>query len=450
MLFALLKTYAQETENVSLKQLIESSISHSQKIKISQSKYKQAQFSRKRAFRSYIPKITAEASYTRLNEDIVFPQDLQDILIGTKILLGKEEKGLPFNTPIPQAVRDAAEVPPIQEKNIWNANITAQMILFSGWKIPYSIKAATHQMNAMELLSKQEESNVIVDVINHYDKLAVVTKSEAVLNNTEKYLTEQSRFVEKAYKNGLATNLDMQKIELAKQQLEAKRIELNAARELLTAKLAQTSGLDENKLRALNPKLELWQVNQTTGDVTQRKDIQALDEAIKATDYKRKIERTEYMPKVVAFGKKEFIKDELSIFDPEWAVGVKLRWNIFDGFTSSTKVQQVKLDRIILENKREEAVELLNLKMKKVNLELVKNNQLAKVAAQKVKTSERAYQLSKKQYENGLITLNDHLKMVKDLEQAQLEQIQAIYAQRMAVVDMLEATGSLNMNTLPK
>ncbi len=66
----------------------------------------------------------------------------------------------------------------------------------------------------------------------------------------------------------------------------------------------------------------------------------------------------------------------------------------------------------------------------------------------KVKISQKAYNLSKKQYEQGLITQNEHLNSVNDLEKAQLDEIQAIYNQRLAAFNYLQTTGSIDINNL--
>jgi len=450
------KLFSQETDILTLKQIIEASITHSQKIKISELKAQQANYSIQKAYRTYIPNITAEAGYTLINQDIVFPEDLQTLLKGTQWLLIKEGAGLPFNqAPTPELMAMLAQkgigiedVPPIQERNIWNANLTAQMVLFSGGQIPYSIKAAKHQQQSYELISEQEITDLSVEVITYYDKFAVISKSEEVLNQTQTFLTEQTRFVEKAYKNGLATELDLQKIELAKQQLESKKIELSTAKKLIAAKLSQLSGIEMEKLENSKTNLEVLTINSTKQNVSNRKDLQALDQAIIATDFKQKSELSSYMPKIVAFGKKELITEELSIFDPEWAVGVKLKWNLFDGFTTSTKVQQTKIDKLILMEQRDAAVELLELKQIKEQLELEKSNQLLDVSYRKVSLAQKSFELSRKQYELGLITQNEHLTSVNELEKAKLEEIQAIYNQRIAAINFLETSGNFNYNSI--
>lgn len=428
--------------NESLKELIESAFRHSQKIKNTEVEILKAQIDKKRAFSGYLPQVSTELTYTHLNSDVLLPEDLVTLLMATQKLLAKEQLGLPFNAELPAQV-PLKEVSPIQSQEILKMNVSANMVLFSGLKIPYSIKAVNHQIAMNQHLNLQEKSLIVKDILNHYDKLAVINQSEMVLEKTQDYLNHQDLFVRRAFENGLATDLEVMKIELAQQELIAKRIELQSSKKLLNAKLNQLSGVDIMKIEKMNPELKSFPLIDSIFSIGQRNDLQALDEAILATDYKRKIEYTEYVPKVFAFGKKELRDNDLSTFDPEWYVGVGVRWTIFDRMDAHRNAQKAKLNGIILENKRDEAQELLNLNLERTQLNLDKNIQLETVAKKKLEISNKAYNLSKKQFENGLITLTEHMESANDVEKAELELINAIYNQRAAVIELYEASGKL-------
>lgn len=436
------KAYTQESEKSTLKILVEHALGKSHKIKMQESEIKQSQIDKRIALMGYLPQVTTEMTYTKLNDDILLPDDMTKLLMATQGLLAKEQLGLPFNMELPAEV-PLQPVPPIQEQKIFKAHISAQIVLFSGLKIPYAMKACNRKIRMSELLTENEKAKVIKEVVITYDRLAVITKSEEVLNNTENYLNEQARFVQKAFDNGLATDLELQQIELARQELEAKRIELSSGKKLLYAKLEQLSGLNTSQIDNLTPEIRRFPLLDSNFTVTQRKDLQALDQAITATDYKRKMEYTEYIPKVFAFGKKELTNNDLSAFDPEWYVGIGVRWTVFDKMNAHNKAQKAKVESEILKNRKADAAELLNLNLQSIQYKLEKNMKLADVADKRVKISERSYQLSRKQYENDLITLNEHLKSVNDLEKAKLDQIQAIYEQRVSVIELYEASGKL-------
>jgi outer membrane protein TolC len=420
-----------------VKELASKALGKSQQIKICEAKTEKARLDKRKAWEAYLPKVNAEASYTRLNDDIVFPESLQNLLMGTQYLLMQAK-----------LTSSITQIPPIQEKNITKANINAQMLLFSGLKVPYTIKAANHQMAAMQYLTEAERITIIDQVVTTYDKLAVLYQSEQALDNTETLLNEQSRMVDKAYSNGLVINLNRQKIELAFQQVKVKRIELISNKKLLYLKIEELTGYPADSAALLKPELHTWMLDSLSGDVTDRPDIKALDEAIRATDYKRKAELADYTPKVVAFGKKELIKDDLTMLDPEWYVGVGVRWSIFDGFGSQKSARQTKLDRIILENRKSEALELAHLNMKKMIFDMEKYLQLVETAKLQVKLTEDVLKLSKKQFEQGLITLNDHLASVNDYEKAQLDYVQAVAQERASVADYLASCGKLTIDAI--
>jgi len=146
--------------------------------------------------------------------------------------------------------------------------------------------------------------------------------------------------------------------------------------------------------------------------------------------------------------KKELYKNDLSMLDPEWYVGVGIRWNIFDGFEAHNSARQSKLDQNILEFKKKEAVELSDLNLKRISYDVQKNAQLIHITKNQVDISSEILNLSQKQFEQGLIPLNEHLTSVNDYEKARLDYIQAIAQERGSVVEYLAASGKLSIECL--
>jgi hypothetical protein len=173
-----------------VKSLAQRAIAKSEQLKIRETMVEKCKLDKRKAYNAYLPKLTAEASYTRLNDDIVFPENLQQLLLGTQQLLIKEQVAMSM---APMAIPDAAKVnfttpytanpanpatqplsaaiaqnmqpiPPIQDKNITKVNMSAQMLLFSGFKVPYSVKAANHQEAAYRLLGESEQMTIISQV----------------------------------------------------------------------------------------------------------------------------------------------------------------------------------------------------------------------------------------------------------------------------------------------
>jgi outer membrane protein TolC len=425
-----------------LSQLVRDAIESSQSVKMQQNKVRLAENTRKKAYQTYLPTVNFTGSFTHLNDDITFPSNLETLLMGTQRLLIKEQLGMGFNDPLPPNV-PLQEVAPIQKQDFLKATLGVDMVLFSGLKVPYLAKAAEHQRKANEALSVKEKNAVIRQTVEAYKSLALFQKSAEVLNNSEQRLDEQRRYVSKAVNQGLATELETARINLAAQQLEEKRIELNAQRKLVLALLNQLTGRSEQDLKQLMPALNYWEAGGWMLDAGNRPEMEALKEAQWAAEFKKKSMYSAYLPQVKLYGRRELYEKDLSLLDPEWLVGVGLKWNVFDGLKRSRDLQNAQIEVENRELMKDLIGEQLQLNLTKSYLEMDKANQKIRVAEQQVETALRAYNISQKQYEVGLISQKDYLEAENDLQQAELSLSKALFTQNMAVTDYLIAGGKL-------
>ncbi|MBK8951440.1 MAG: TolC family protein [Chitinophagaceae bacterium] len=135
---------------------------------------------------SFLPRVLFNATYTRLNDDIVFPANLQQLLLGSQALLVKEKIGIPFNTALPSAVA-LQPVSPIQQKDILKTTISSQMLLFSGFKVSNGIKALKHQQKSLDYLTDKQNTKLFLEIADVYDKTALLQSSDAIISSSEKY-----------------------------------------------------------------------------------------------------------------------------------------------------------------------------------------------------------------------------------------------------------------------
>jgi outer membrane protein TolC len=106
------------------------------------------------------------------------------------------------------------------------------------------------------------------------------------------------------------------------------------------------------------------------------------------------------------------------------------------------------MDRKILEYRKQEALELSDLNLKRISYDIQKSTGLIHTNKAQVEIAEEILKLSQKQFEQGLITLNEHLTAVNDYEKARLDYIQAIAQERGSVVEYLAASGKLNLEII--
>jgi outer membrane protein TolC len=434
---------AQQFDDV-FRLLVNSAYEKNDSIKVNNIRIQQAKIDEQTTRYNYLPRLSGNATYTRLNEDIIFPQNLQTLLLGAQRVLVKEGAGIPFNSQLPSSVK-LQPVPPVQEKNILKVTGNTQWILFSGFKVENGIKAYQHQQKALSYGNEKHKSKLLLDIADLYDKLALLYASDSVIKSSQAILDEQSRFVEGAIKNGLVTPLERKKIELARQKLQLRIVENEGSRITLLERLHQLTGVDFPTLKSLHPNLQpMLLANDTV--IIERSEIKSLNEAIKATHYKEKAELSEYIPRLAAFGQYEFRDKDLSMFDPKWYAGLRLQWNLFDGFTARNNARKAALDRKAYEVQKQSVEELIRLGQAKTRQELRTANQRVNMVNAQVALAKETLDFVSKQYKNGLTNLTELLNVLNDLEKARFDLQQAFYEQRKASLQLQDVKGTLLNN----
>jgi len=424
-----------------LKELISKGLDKSHSINIHDFNTEQAKVDQSLARAVFLPKVTFNGSFVRLDDDITFDDDTQNLLVATQKLLVKEAVGIPFNDPFPGNI-PLTEVPNLQDKNILKSSVDVDWLLFSGLEATYAIKASKHKEISLNYLGNAEKDKIALKIIEAYDKLALVFASERVLTTSEKYLNEQEYYVKKAIENGLATPIGRKKIELAQQQLASKKLEFNHNKTLLIEVLHQLTGENREKLALLNPQLQSFSIA-SVSSTEKRNEIKALEEAEKAKLYKSKMEKSNFIPKLALKGHYEFMEDDLSLLDPKWYVGVGVKWNVFDGLQSRLKSKKSIIESQKYREQIEEAEEMIALSVIKAQLTYESSLQNTKIVDKEIDLASATYDMIDKQYKNNLASINDVLDALTDLEKANFKLQESFFDQRRAVAEILHAKGIL-------
>tara|TARA_R110001599_G_scaffold161053_3_gene349049 strand:+ start:1123 stop:2496 length:1374 start_codon:yes stop_codon:yes gene_type:complete len=425
-----------------LKGLINKGLSKSQTVNGKYLDAEQAGIDQKLAKSVFLPKITLNGSYTHLNDDITFDENTKNLLTETQKLVIKDAVGLPFNSTFPNTI-PLQEVPVLQNQNILRSSVDVDWVLFSGLEASNALQASKHKEASLNYLGMAEEDKIALQIIEAYDKLALVRASKKVLTTSEDYLNEQAIYVSKAIENGLATPISRNKIELAKQQLEAKKLEFEHNNTLLIEVLHQLTGESRADLKMLQPQLHSFSVD-ADSNWEKRNEIKALEEAEQATQYQAKMIKSNFIPKVAMKGHYEFIEENLSLLDPKWYVGVGLKWNVFDGNQSRLKRRKVQLETAKYREQIEEANEMIELAISKAEISYESALLNTKIVKKEIELANENYEMVNTQYKNNLASINDVLDALNDVEKANFKLQESYFKERRAVADLLHAKGILN------
>lgn len=353
--------------------------------------------------------------------------------------------------------------------NFFNTNLTAKALLFSGMQVTYGSKASKEKIRAKNYMLTKERSDIIKDVITTIDKISLLKQAEIVLNESEIRLAKEKEKVVKAIQNGLATPYDREKITVAELKIASKKVELYGNKNLLYHKLSMLTGEDIAVLKAFNFGLNPWDLEDNKKTYKNRPELQALDASITAYDYKLKMNKSLFLPKIQAFATVSYFNLFDTSFDapngiitdqpigldlnhlqgfPTYLLGVGFEWKLFNGLKHSNEVQKTTIEKDIALNKKEDASEKLALYARKVKTDYeVKNHQLL-LKEQEKKVSENTLTLAIKSYQEGLISISERLEAETDYQESVLEYFKLIALQREAALELMISTGSLDINNL--
>ena len=424
-----------------LTDLINKGLEKSHSVQVQDYGAQQAKVDQKLAKSVFLPKISVNGSYTRLNDDITFDDGTTNLLVATQKLLIKEGAGIPFNAPFPETI-PLQDTPNLQNKNILKSSVDLDWVLFSGFEATNALKAGRHKEASLNYALLAEKDKIALQIIETYDKLALVKASEKVLSTSEDYLKEQEYYVKKAIENGLATPISRNKVELARQQLAAKQLDYEQKTSLLLEVLQQLTGESIEKLRLLEPNLNPLSPEATL-QPEKRNEVKALEEAEKASLYKAKMEKSNFIPKLALKGHYELLEDDLSLLDPVWYAGVGIKWNVFDGTQSHLKSEKAVLESRKYNEKKEEAEEMIALSVTKARLGYEAALQNIEMVQKEIELASATYTMVDKQYRNDLASINDVLDALTDLEKANFKLQESYFNQRRAVTELLHAKGIL-------
>ena len=355
-------------------------------------------------------------------------------------------------------------IPPLDESvdfkgSLWTGGLTAKWTLFTGLKATNLSKAMKHKIEAQKYLFTQDEADLISEISALYDKIALLAQTQKVLDIQSVRLEKETQIAIKALEQGLITRHEFQKIEIAQLTIASKQLEFQGAKELLYLKLHQLTGVEITDLETIEVDIKVRLENESIEKTyLDRPEILALNEAAIATEYKYKSEISGYLPKVQAFASHQYLGltngeagslayNELSAY-PVNMVGIGVKWELFDGFHTRSERQKLKIEMQQTQNKKEEVTELLELNYKNCVSQFYNLSAQAKLKEKQLKSAEESVEISYKEYQNGLIQISEFLESQANLTNSTLECYKTICDQRNSALELLKATGSLQIDKL--
>ena len=352
---------------------------------------------------------------------------------------------------------------------IFNTNLTAKALLFSGLQVNYGAKATEEKIKAKNFMLTAEKSEIIKDVIDTFDKIELLKHSENVISKSEERLAKEKERVKTAIKNGLAIPYDRDKITAAELNLASIKVELYGNLSLLYLKLSMLTDVDISILEKYKFELKPWKLENSNNTFSDRPELKALDASVDAYDYKLKMNQNSFLPKIQALASLSYSNlfnanletpyalpggenvnlelNKLELF-PTYFLGVGMQWELFNGLKHSNETHIAHIEKTIAEEGKSDAEEQLALFAKKMQVNFEIKNQQLLFKEQEMAVAQNSLNLAIKSYQEGLISISDRLETETEYQNAALNYYKFVAQQRMVAVDLLISTGSLQIENL--
>ncbi len=285
----------------------------------------------------------------------------------------------------------------------------------------YQRKAIKSQLKATEFKTQRAKEYIFFEAEKAYYQLQFAYKIIDVIEVIKKATLENKKLITSYYNQGMLQKSDVLEVELKVLEIEnqlqfAKSNLQNASHYLLFF-------MGDKSTKTLHPStsLELISLNNNIQSVSKnRADIKALTAATNAYKMMHQSEKSNYLPRLNAFGSYEVNSNKLfNSGTSGYLLGFQLQWNVFNGFKRVGKIQKSKAQFKKATLELEEHVSKSKLEYQKAIRNFADIQHKLTLSKKAVSQSKEALRIKKNRFKQGLEKTTDLL------------QSEALYAQKL-------------------
>jgi len=151
--------------------------------------------------------------------------------------------------------------------------------------------------------------------------------------------------------------------------------------------------------------------------------------------------KSELYPTVYLFGIRELYEDDLTVLEPDWAVGAGVKFTIFDGQARVNRIHAARKLREQADLTRQKVGRDLETLVSSRYQELMKSREQFDALQSSLDLAEENLRARKRSFEEGLATSLDVVDAQLSLSAIKVERMQAAYGFDVALAQLLEACG---------
>jgi len=379
----------------------------------------------------YFPKVNLNGSYTKIDD----PTTLDLNAIRTAMLQ--------FHPEVPAGMVPSFEET-FQDDRFWKATATMTWPLFTGGRILAANRAADAVVAEVKEKMRSTESALISSLAEYYFGLClaqnIVTVRRQVLDGMERHLYHAQKLEE----HGMISRSERLHAEVTHAEADRKlkkavrdeTISQSTLKSILSFEEPVTPVSHLFLLRAIKP-LSFFQREARLKNPIMKQIAARKEQA----HQNYKIQLGTFSPEVYLFGMRELYTQDLTVLEPEWAVGVGVNVTLFEGFARAKRVSAALYQEKRVSYLEERAVQNIETLVEKYYNEVMKAIEQFDCTETSLESAREYLRIRSRAFEEGYASSIDVIDAQLALSRVKIERLTAAYTFDVFLAKLLEAAG---------
>jgi len=304
-------------------------------------------------------------------------------------------------------------------RNHFQTTLTYKVPLYTGGKLDQYGKITSALQRMSQLDSSKILNEKIFQTTKTFYDISLIDNYISNLTLIVDNINQLEGIVEAMKEEGFAKDIDRLEVEARKSEAESMLTQANYNKELayqylsflLNNKVASIQTIDN---LAPMPHIDAVEIQ------ANNLDIQKAKLGLEITDMAIKLQESNFLPTVGAFG--EYGSTDNKIFNDFidkdfYTVGLQLEWNLFNGNIDKSNLEKAKVENMKVRDQVALAKSGIALKVKKLITEVKSKNADVRSLQTQFNFATKVYESYQEQYKEGISSISDVLvKQSKELE----------------------------------
>ncbi len=436
-------------EPLTLDDALEMTLTENPSVRATQHNLLSAEASRRAAVGLRMPKIGLTGAYAYLGKDIGF--DLNDM----KTPVGSMAQQLLTSgiIPVEQIPTIQGLISPLmgadwtftlQERSLGFVGGDITVPIWLGGKINAANRAAKIEVASAKAASVRNSHALTSELVERYFGLAlarqVVDVRREVVAGVQRHLDDAVKLEE----NGMIAASERLYVAFKLSDAERELSDAELQVQTIASALSSTLGRDGE----WQPVTAMFMVDNIEPLAYFQEMAEEHNALLEQVNLKRslaaegvKVERSNFLPQVVAMGGGSFYNYQVTDLVPRWAVGVGVSFKIFDGLNRENKYRASKQTLKRVEALQEKASQDISVLVEKLYNEMLNQRNRMRSVESSMAFAEEYLRMQRASFGEGLSTATQLIDAELNLARVRTERLEAAYRFDLALARLLEAAG---------